>query len=224
MTMVRMKVAKSALTFSTPTLAKIAVRAANTADATAQNCQNDSAPSMSGFAHIAGLAAGEKIGARRRENVDDLGVFVEPALVLDAARDHHDVAGAAHTPLVAYAELHAALEHPDDLLVGVLMRLHVHAAGDAPPDDHALLAGYDPARDFFAELLLRQRCKRAEASEPRHAVPSWRAPVPNTPAPCRARVPSRHPKRDFSAAFSARGSARNGEFDGKKQRQHHHRG
>ena len=38
MTTVRMKVAKSALTFSTPTFAKIAVRAANTADSTAQSC------------------------------------------------------------------------------------------------------------------------------------------------------------------------------------------
>jgi len=38
MTTVRMKVAKSELTFSTPTLAKIAVKAANTAESTAQNC------------------------------------------------------------------------------------------------------------------------------------------------------------------------------------------
>ena len=37
--MVRMKVARSEFTFSTPTLAKIAVRAANTAERTAQNCQ-----------------------------------------------------------------------------------------------------------------------------------------------------------------------------------------
>jgi hypothetical protein len=39
MTMVRMKVAKSALTFSTPTLAKIAVRAAKPAERSAQNGQ-----------------------------------------------------------------------------------------------------------------------------------------------------------------------------------------
>src|SRR5262245_42481445 len=160
MMMVRTKVAKSALTFSTPTLAKIAVRAANTADATAQNCQDDSAPSISGFAHIAGLAAGEKIRARRGEDVDHLGVLVEPALVLDAARDHHDVARAAHAPLVAHAELHPALEHPHDLLVGVLMGLHMHPRRQAPPHDHALLAGDDPARDFFTDALFRQRCKR----------------------------------------------------------------
>ena len=40
--MVRTKVAKSALTLSTPTLAKIAVSAAKAADSTAQNCQDDS--------------------------------------------------------------------------------------------------------------------------------------------------------------------------------------
>src|SRR5437763_13996121 len=39
MTMVRTKVAKSGLTLSTPSLAKIAVIAANTADRAAQNCQ-----------------------------------------------------------------------------------------------------------------------------------------------------------------------------------------
>ena len=42
-TMVRMKVARSELTFSTPTFAKIAVSAANTADSTAQNCQDENA-------------------------------------------------------------------------------------------------------------------------------------------------------------------------------------
>ena len=40
-TIVRMKVAKSEPTFSTPTLAKIAVSAANAAERTAQNCQDE---------------------------------------------------------------------------------------------------------------------------------------------------------------------------------------
>jgi hypothetical protein len=39
MTAVRIKVAQSELMFSTPTFAKIAVSAANTADRTAQSCQ-----------------------------------------------------------------------------------------------------------------------------------------------------------------------------------------
>src|SRR5262245_7166322 len=173
-TMVRMNVAKSALTFSTPTLAKIAVSAANTADSTAHSCHDDVTPFMSGFAHfahIAGLAAGEKIGTRRREDVDHLGVLVEPALVLDAARDHHDVARPAHAALVADAELHAAFEHPHDLLVGVLMGFHMHARLHAPPHDHALLAGYDPARNLVADAFFRQRREGAEASQSRHAVP-----------------------------------------------------
>src|SRR5665647_3946100 len=41
MTMVRIKVAKSELMFSTPILAKIAVSAAKTADKTAQACQEE---------------------------------------------------------------------------------------------------------------------------------------------------------------------------------------
>ena len=40
MTIVRIKVAKSELTFSTPILAKIAVSAANAAERTAQVCQD----------------------------------------------------------------------------------------------------------------------------------------------------------------------------------------
>jgi hypothetical protein len=39
--MVRMKVAKSELTFSTPTFAKIAVSAAKIADGTAHACQEE---------------------------------------------------------------------------------------------------------------------------------------------------------------------------------------
>src|SRR3954465_11274067 len=38
-TMVRMRVARSELTFSTPILAKMAVRAANAAESSAQSCQ-----------------------------------------------------------------------------------------------------------------------------------------------------------------------------------------
>src|ERR1700692_2836610 len=45
---VRIKVARSELMSSTPTLAKIAVRAANTADRTAQNCQDDSVSGLMG--------------------------------------------------------------------------------------------------------------------------------------------------------------------------------
>ena len=50
--MVRTNVAKSELTFSTPTLAKIAVSAANTAERTAQNCQDEKAVGAIAFSII----------------------------------------------------------------------------------------------------------------------------------------------------------------------------
>src|SRR6266480_4561129 len=53
MTMVRMNVAKSEFTFSTPTLAKMAVSAANPADRTAQSCQDKSADFIDG-PHVVG--------------------------------------------------------------------------------------------------------------------------------------------------------------------------
>src|SRR5580692_12073789 len=55
--MVRMKVARSELTFSTPTLAKIAVSAAKTADSTAHTCHDEKAPAFiaSSFARLCAL-------------------------------------------------------------------------------------------------------------------------------------------------------------------------
>src|SRR6187397_1895388 len=49
-TRVRIKVAKSELMFSIPILAKIAVSAANTADITAQNCQEENAVTARAYA------------------------------------------------------------------------------------------------------------------------------------------------------------------------------
>ena len=66
---------------------------------------------------------------------DHLGVFVEPSLVLlRTSRNDHDVARAADPLFGAEAELHLALEHPNDLLICVPVRLDMDA--QAPPDDH----------------------------------------------------------------------------------------
>jgi hypothetical protein len=54
---VRMKVARSELMFSTPTFAKIAVNAAKTADASAQNCQDESAVVTSNYPETANFTA-----------------------------------------------------------------------------------------------------------------------------------------------------------------------
>jgi murein endopeptidase len=67
--------------------------------------------------------------------VDHLGVFVEPSLVLlRTSRNDHDVARAAGPLFGAEAELHLALEHPNDLLICMPVRLDMDAP--APPDDH----------------------------------------------------------------------------------------
>ena len=61
------------------------------------------------FTHIGRRAASQEILAWRGEDIDHFGVLGKPRLVLDAARDHRDVAGATHAPLAAEAEFHAAL-------------------------------------------------------------------------------------------------------------------
>src|SRR5262245_28437846 len=49
--------------------------------------------------------------ARRREEIDHLGVFAEPCLVLDTSRNDYDVALAADPLFAAEAELHFPLFH-----------------------------------------------------------------------------------------------------------------
>src|SRR6266567_2838078 len=56
---VRMKVARSGLMSSTPTLAKIAVSAANTADSTAQTCQEEKVSGLMNISPTAGSKRGQ---------------------------------------------------------------------------------------------------------------------------------------------------------------------
>jgi hypothetical protein len=88
--------------------------------------------------------------------------------VLGTSRNDHDVALAADPLFAAEAEFHLALEHPHDLLIGVTVRLDMDAGSDAPPYDHPLITGENAAADLFADLLLNQGGKRAEAHQCRH--------------------------------------------------------
>jgi hypothetical protein len=60
------------------------------------------------------------------------------------------------------------LEHPHDLLIWVTVRLDMDAGHEAPPYDHALVAGENAAADLFANLLLNQGGEPAEAHQFRH--------------------------------------------------------
>src|SRR5215813_7170965 len=106
-------------------------------------------------AHVGGFAANQEIVARRREEINHLGVFAEPCLVLRTSRNDHDVALAADPLFAAEAELHLALEHPHDLFICVTVRLDMDAGPDAPPYDHPLVAGENAAADLVADLLLK---------------------------------------------------------------------
>src|SRR5207253_2326086 len=95
--------------------------------------------------------------------VDDLGVLGKPGLVLDAARDDGEVARAAHAPLVAEAELHRALEHPEYLLVRVAVCRGVSARPHAPEHDHLLLPDEDAARDLVPHLFFGEQGQTRES-------------------------------------------------------------
>ena len=97
-----------------------------------------------------------EIAALHDGAVDHLGVVVEPRLVLlRTFRIDHVFARAADPLFGAEAELHLALEHPNDLLICVTVRLDMDAGPDAPPHDHPLVTRENAAADLFANLLLR---------------------------------------------------------------------
>ena len=71
-----------------------------------------------------------EIAALHDGAVGHLGVFVEPSLVLlRTFRNDQDVARAADPLFGAEAELHLALEHPNDLLICVTVAMKVLVCG-----------------------------------------------------------------------------------------------
>jgi len=48
-----------------------------------------------------------------------------------------------------------ALEHPNDLLICVTVRLDMDAGPDAPPYDHPLVARENATADLFVDLLFK---------------------------------------------------------------------
>jgi hypothetical protein len=66
------------------------------------------------------------------KKIDHLGIFVKPGLVLCTSRNDHDIAPAADPLFAAEAELHLSLQRPDDLLIGVTVRLDMNAGPNAP--------------------------------------------------------------------------------------------
>ena len=87
--------------------------------------------SRSAIAHVGEFAAEEEVVARRRKEIDHLGIFAEPSLVLGTSRNDHDVALAADPLFAAEAELHLALEHPHYLLISVVAASDIDASTDA---------------------------------------------------------------------------------------------
>src|SRR5262249_53555429 len=105
------------------------------------------------FAHVGGFAASQEVIARRREEIDHLGVLAEPCLVLRTSWNDHDVALAADPLFVAEAELHLALQHPHALFLWVTVWLDMDAGPDAPAHDHPLVAGENASSTKAANRL-----------------------------------------------------------------------
>jgi len=74
--------------------------------------------------------------------------------MLYTPRNDHDVARLQTRCSLPRRNSIFPFEHPDDLLIGVTVRLDMDTGPDAPPYDHPLAAGEDAAADLFAELLV----------------------------------------------------------------------
>src|SRR6202035_1166315 len=122
--------------------------------------------------HIRRRAPGEEIFTRRREDVNDLRVLGEETFVVDVARNHSNIARDHRSLIVPDAKIHPPLEHPNNLLVRMLVRRGMCARLHFPPHDHSLLAGNDTPLNFISDALPLQSCKLAEARHHRHDVPS----------------------------------------------------
>src|SRR4030095_7846497 len=66
------------------------------------------------------------------------------------------IARAAHALVTVEVELHPARDHPEDLLVRMLVARGMRPRLHVPEDDHALVPHHDAAGDLFADLLLGQ--------------------------------------------------------------------
>src|SRR5262249_21248411 len=117
----------------------------------------------------------KKIFTRRHEDVHDLRVFGEKTFVLDVAGDHCNIPRGHRSPLTADAEIHPALEHPNDLFVRMLMCGSMCARLELPPHDHAMLPSKDAALDLVIDTLPRQSVERAKAGHYRHDFPPLRS-------------------------------------------------
>src|SRR5262249_19078705 len=112
-------------------------------------------PGGSALAHIGGFAAAQEVLARRRGENDHFPVFAEPSLVPPPSPDEPHHPRGADPLFGAETKFHLPFEHPYDLLICVTVRLNMDASSDAPPDEHPLITGENPAADLFADLFLR---------------------------------------------------------------------
>src|SRR5262249_24540117 len=117
-------------------------------------------PTSSPLSHVRRDLGREEVLAGRREDVDHLRVFVEPRFVLDAARDHAEIACTTHALLGPETEFHPARQHHEDLLVRVAMRRSVSARFI----DHQTIISWSPTRtrrEILSATFSSGRCLSA---------------------------------------------------------------
>jgi hypothetical protein len=119
--------------------------------------------------HIRRRAA--EIFTRRREDVNDLRVLGEQTFVLDVAGITATSPPTIDRLSFLTRKIHPAIEHPNNLLVGMLVRSGMYTRLHFPPHDHALFK--DTPLNFIGDALPRQSRERAEARHYRHYIPRF---------------------------------------------------
>ena len=102
-------------------------------------------------AHVSRRAPSEKVLPRRCKDINDLGVFEEKTLMLGVARNDRNITRDHRAPIVPDPKIHPTLEHPNDLLVRMLVRSGLCAGLHFPPHDHALFPGKHTPLNFIGD-------------------------------------------------------------------------
>src|ERR1700722_268842 len=115
--------------------------------------------------HIRRRASSEKVFTRWCKDINDLGLLGKETFVLDVAGNYCNIARDHRLPIVPDAKIHPTFEHPNNLLVWVLVRSGMCTGFHLPPHDHALFTGKHTPLNFIGDALPRQSSKCAKTRQ-----------------------------------------------------------
>jgi hypothetical protein len=110
--------------------------------------------SRSSLRHVRRDLTGKKVLADRSEEIDHFRILWEKGFVLDPTGYYGDITRLNRSLLSTDTKSYCALNHPNKLLLRMLVTSNMRARLHSPIDHRALLAGYDATADLVRDLFL----------------------------------------------------------------------